>query len=174
MKSQSLIYVSSALGHDISQTEALGSAVWLWMQSPRHSQRAIGELSARLLPAIMKDQYILGFEGNTPVFFAAWAWFSKAAETRYVADPNQLLTEEDWRSGDRFWATDWIAPYGHSIEAANALKKHPFFAEQIVRFFGHREIKSQFMYQLHGRKVSPAENKRFSLTHPVKPGFIKE
>ena len=105
----------------------------------------------------------------------------------YAADPSKLeaidqesrhqaprQTEADWRSGDRFWVTDWIAPYGHSIEVANALKKHPFFAEQIVRFLGHREIKSQFMYQLHGRKVSPAENTRYSRTHPVKPGFIKE
>ncbi|MCV6610115.1 MAG: toxin-activating lysine-acyltransferase [Amphritea sp.] len=174
MDRQKVIIVSSGMGHSISQTEALGSAVWLWMQSERHSQWSVGELNSRLLPAIMNGQYVLGYENNSPVFFCAWAWFSQEAESRYVEDPNAELGTENWRCGDRFWVTDWLAPYGHSREVVNQLKAHPFFAEQIVRFFGHRGTKSHYMYQFHGRQVSPAENRLFSVSHPVTREFIKE
>ncbi|MCW8907153.1 MAG: toxin-activating lysine-acyltransferase [Sedimenticola sp.] len=101
-------------GDAVNQVEVLGATVWLWLHSDRHRPLALQQLNRMLLPVIKRGQYVLAYEGMKPVFFASWACFDAAAEQRYLADPDRLFDAADWDSGDRFWAIDWVAPFGHS------------------------------------------------------------
>ena len=60
------------LGEDCNQSEALGAATWLWMQSPMHCKAPVYALSRLLLPAIVKGQFVLLSQQNKPVCFLSW------------------------------------------------------------------------------------------------------
>ncbi len=58
-----------------SEAQALGAAVWLWMQSPMHRSLPLVALHALLLPPIKRRQFFIAACDEQPVFYAAWALF---------------------------------------------------------------------------------------------------
>jgi cytolysin-activating lysine-acyltransferase len=114
----------------------LGMAAWLWMRSPVHRRTPLYALQGLLLPALKHDQFILGRANGMPVFFCSWAWLDADAEARYLASPKDLL-DEDWRSGDRLWFIDWVAPFGHTRPVSRFLRAG-LFAQQTGRFLSHK------------------------------------
>ena len=134
--------VAPALGHPaISDAESFGSAVWLWMQAAKLHDRPLYALDRMLLPAIQLGQYVLVMEiddagAKHPIAYLGWANLSAEAEARYVINPITGLTREDWKSGDRMWLIDFVAPFGDASKLHAASK--PLFAKASARFMYHR------------------------------------
>ena len=112
--------------------EALGQITWLFSQSPLHSQLKIADLEWSVMPAILVEQFRLfrfgplpglknvnpanllpgytlaGLEAM-PLGVAFWGELSAAAEAKVEAGAR--LDAADWRSGDRLWLLELIAPF---------------------------------------------------------------
>ena len=107
----------------------LGEMTWLLQQSPLHKHFAIADLEWMIMPALMLEQYRVfrgnpqppkeGEEakpGNTPMGLALWAMLSEDAEKKLNdmvmggQGPVKLRPDE-WRSGDRLWLIDLVAPF---------------------------------------------------------------
>jgi len=94
---------------DDTTLRAYGDAVFLAMRSPRHAGTTVAALRAAFEPPLVLGQYrIFRFDG-IPRAMITWGWFSPAVEKTYVG--GGVLDPEDWRSGDRLWLVDMIAPY---------------------------------------------------------------
>jgi cytolysin-activating lysine-acyltransferase len=131
------VMAPALLAETCNQSEALGIATWLWMQSPMHRQAPVYALSTLLLPAIVKGQFVLLSQQDKPVCFLSWARFSRAAEHRYLSNPPIAMPEDDWDCGSRVWLLDWIAPFGHSAQAGSMLRRR-LFAGVVARALHHR------------------------------------
>lgn len=107
----------------------LGEMTWLLGQSPIHKHFSIGDMEWMVMPALMLEQYRIfrgnpnatkeGEEqqpGNMPMGMALWATLSEDAETKLNdmvmggKGPVKLRPDE-WRSGDRLWLIDLVAPF---------------------------------------------------------------
>lgn len=158
-------------GTPFSEAEALGGAVWLWMQSESHRDAPLHMLSTLLLPAIKSRQFLLASENGKPVFYLAWARLSEEAEHRYLHNSPQCMPESDWTSGERLWFLDWVAPFGHS-RALRSIISRRVFPGQCGRSLYHRgDEKGLRIVSFHGIAVTP-EEARFWFEHNP-PAFDK-
>lgn len=102
-----------------SEAEAFGAVTGLWMHTPGYQDVPLNILAGKVLPPIKTEQFILAStqEGGAmkPVAFMAWANFSAEAESRYLENA-AAIRPQDWASGDRMWAINWFAPFGHCAE----------------------------------------------------------
>lgn len=112
--------------------EALGQIVWLFSQSPLHKHLKIADLEWSVMPAVLLEQFrvfsfgpLPGLEAAPPEDFlpgstkegleqmplgvAFWGLLSDEAEGRI--ERGERLTPEDWKSGDRLWLLELIAPF---------------------------------------------------------------
>ncbi len=113
--------------------EALGQIVWLLSQSPVHRELRIRELEWSIMPAVVHEQFRIFRFGPTPgldsvdpksfgsagvtkesleqlpLGVAIWAKMSAEAEAKL--EKGERLAPEDWRSGDRVWLVELIAPF---------------------------------------------------------------
>ncbi|MTD39196.1 toxin-activating lysine-acyltransferase [Erwinia sp. CPCC 100877] len=125
------------LGERLSEAEALGAAVWLWLHSPMHRDAPLHVLPSILLPIIKNRQYVLVSEEGRPVFFLSWMWLNAESEARYLTEATMMIRDEDWRSGERMWFRDFIAPFGHARTMLHLLR-HEIFPHQCARYLWHR------------------------------------
>ena len=152
--------------HTLSEAETLGIVVWLWTHSQTHRNLPIAAVSSLILPAIQTQQYILLLDEQKPVAYAAWAALDEAREALYLQSANSLLTQADWCCGDRYWITDFVAPFGH----ARALRRHTVqtLNTQAIRFLYHKgSDKGIKILEAHGLAVLPQEARHWFDTHPV-------
>lgn len=91
----------------------LGRISWLWMNSPLHRNWPVHLLAQFSIPPIELSQYVLLERDGFPVAYCSWAFMDKETEIRYLLNPSGLA-RADWRSGDRLWFIDWIAPFSSS------------------------------------------------------------
>lgn len=89
----------------------LGRVAALMMGSPEHRYLFVADLEWRLVPPLALRQCRLVQRGGLPVAFLSWALLDEARERRRLAG-NRRLAPADWRSGDRLWLIDLIAPGG--------------------------------------------------------------
>jgi cytolysin-activating lysine-acyltransferase len=101
-----------------SEAEIFGSIVWLAMQANNKNRLPLQELSQWLLPALRTQQFILASENIDgqirPVAYMSWANLTVEVESRYVYNPDEGFSPQEWFGGDRMWVIDWITPFGHS------------------------------------------------------------
>jgi cytolysin-activating lysine-acyltransferase len=90
----------------------VGEIVWLMTQSPLHRHFAIADLEWMVMPAILLNQYRVFHEQGRPVGVALWGFLSQEAETR-LSLPLPRLRSDEWRSGNRCWLVDLIAPFAN-------------------------------------------------------------
>jgi len=88
---------------------AYGDAMFLAFRSGRHVTMPVAMLRAALEPPLVLGQYRIFRFDDVPRGMFTWARLSEEAERRYVAGGQ--LAPEDWRSGERLWLIDIIAPY---------------------------------------------------------------
>jgi cytolysin-activating lysine-acyltransferase len=86
-----------------------GEIVWLMSQSAAHKHFAIADLEWMVMPALLLNQYRLFHHEGRPIGAALWAFLSEEAEARLSLNPVRLRPDE-WKSGDRCWLVDLIAP----------------------------------------------------------------
>lgn len=150
-----------------SEAEALGSTVWLWMHSKSHQKIPLHTLTTLLLPAIKNQQFVLATEADRPVFYLSWANFSQQAELRYLQQHPGCMPEADWKSGDRMWALDWVAPFGHSGIMSQLLKQQ-LFANRCMRALYHRgNDRGLKIKTFHGKAMLPEQARGWFEAHPV-------
>lgn len=102
----------------------IGHVTWLYSQSPAYRMLFIQDLEWRLFPAIMHDQcklYIDRNAGQLPTAYASWALLSASAEQNYIA--SHKLAPSDWKSGDRLWLIDFLAPFGGTAHIFKDLRR---------------------------------------------------
>lgn len=160
------IIAPGLFGTPCNEAEAIGSAVWLWMHSAVHREAPLHVLPAMLLPAIRRRQFAFATEAGKPVFYLSWAWFSEAAEARYVNNLPERMPEADWSSGDRLWLLDWVAPFGHTLTLRRVVSR--LFADRCMRSLNHRGDQCGLrVMEFKGMAVMTEEARAWFLDHPV-------
>lgn len=84
---------------------------WLLLQSDLHRRLALEDVEALFLVPLSLDQVRIYRRGSRPVGLVTWAWLSAEAEASHLAGERPLAAGE-WRSGERLWYPDFIAPFG--------------------------------------------------------------
>jgi len=106
--------------------ELLGKITSLLLASSLHRQYAINDIGAVFLPPIHLNQFRLykNSDGD-PIALVTWAFFSEEIEKKYLTK-KYFLKPEDWKSGNRLWSIDFMAPFGHMRHVSKDLKENIF------------------------------------------------
>src|SRR2546422_5046513 len=107
------------------QASLLGQVAWLMMQSPVHRHLFLADLEYRVAPPLMLQQFRLYRRDNVPVAFVSWALLTEEVEKR-VQSGAWRLQPADWRSGDRLWVVDLVAPHGGVAAVLEDLRENLF------------------------------------------------
>lgn len=110
-------------------TRLLGQIVTLLGQSPGHRHVFVSDLEWLVLPALIARQARVWRRqtenGSIPVIYASWALVDAEVEARLRQGQTRLKPTE-WRSGDRAWLIDLVAPFGGSDAALTELADQVF------------------------------------------------
>lgn len=112
-------------GADMTVSDLFGQAVWLMTQSQGHRNLFISDLEWLVMPAVLLRQFRIFPGKNQPIGIALWAQVSEAVEQRIITG-NIRMSPEDWKSGDRLWLLDLIAPFGLVDEMLGDLQNTTF------------------------------------------------
>lgn len=104
---------------------ALGEVVWLFMQSPGHRHLFLADLEWLVMPAMMLGQFRTFRSGEQIAGLALWATVSEEVEKRLTAGVVSLAPA-DWKSGDRLWLVELVAPFGGADAMIEDLKTSVF------------------------------------------------
>ena len=106
----------------VAVAAALGEIAWLLSQSPNHRHALfLGDLEWLVMPPLMQGQYRLFYAQKRPVGVALWAFVSEEVEQRLAGGGR--LGSNDWRSGDRVWLVEIVAPFGNQEKMLEDLRK---------------------------------------------------
>ncbi|MFZ8864977.1 MAG: toxin-activating lysine-acyltransferase [Rickettsiales bacterium] len=106
--------------------ELLGEISSLLLSSKLHRQYRINDIGTVFLPPIHLNQFrIYKNKDVDPIALVTWAFFSKEIKEKYLTK-KYLLKPEDWKSGDRLWLIDFLAPFGHMKMVGKDLKNNVF------------------------------------------------
>jgi cytolysin-activating lysine-acyltransferase len=113
-------------------SEVLGEIVWLMSQSPLHKQFFISGLEWLVMTPVLLQQFRLFYDKDKPIGVAFWGTVSEEVEQRLAAGTTRLRPQ-DWKSGDRLWVVEIIAPFGGAEAMVQDLKAK-VFAEKQMKF----------------------------------------
>lgn len=106
-------------------SEVLGEIVWLMSQSPLHKQFFVSDLEWFVMTPMLLQQFRLFYDKQKPVGVVFWASVSEEVEARLAAGTSRMRPQ-DWKSGDRLWVVEAIAPFGGAEEMVKDLKAKVF------------------------------------------------
>jgi cytolysin-activating lysine-acyltransferase len=112
-------------------SEVLGEIVWLMSQSPLHKQFFISDLEWLVMTPVLLQQFRLFYDQAKPIGVAFWATVDAEVEARLAAGTTRMRPQ-DWKSGDRLWVVEVIAPFGGAEAMVQDLK---------AKVFPQREVK---------------------------------
>jgi cytolysin-activating lysine-acyltransferase len=101
----------------VTAAHVLGEIGWLMAQSPIHAALPLSALNWLVIPAVDARQFFIFREGERPVGVAFWAFCSPEVEKKLAAgalEPANRLGAADWKSGDRLWLVDLVAPFANA------------------------------------------------------------
>ncbi len=98
--------------------DLMGQIVWLLRQAPGYENADLDRVDALFFRPLMYDQLRVFHRNATPIGLVVWARLSDAAEARYLQ--TGMLGHDDWQSGNRFWFTDFLAPFGDAAPLTRA------------------------------------------------------
>jgi cytolysin-activating lysine-acyltransferase len=111
-------------------SEVLGEIVWLMSQSPLHKQFFISDLEWLVMTPVLLQQFRLFYDDTKPIGVAFWGTVDGEVEERLKAGTTRLRPQ-DWKSGDRLWVVEVIAPFGGAEEMVKDLKAKVFPAREM-------------------------------------------
>jgi cytolysin-activating lysine-acyltransferase len=100
------------------------------MQSPAHKHLFMADLEWLVLPPVLLRKFRIFRCRGVPIGFASWAYLSEEAEARFKAGARRLKPE-DWKSGDRLWLIDVIAPFGGGDAILKELRERAFKGQTV-------------------------------------------
>jgi cytolysin-activating lysine-acyltransferase len=110
----------------LSAMDALGSMVFLALQSPLHRRWLISDMERNFIPALKTGQCKIYFYGpDNPKAFVTWALVDDAAHLKLMAD-GLTPHESKWASGDKLWFIDVVAPHGDAGMVIRDMRKNHF------------------------------------------------
>jgi len=115
----------------LKRLPAMGPIIMLYMQSSHRRFQFISDLEWLLLPPLVSGQCKLYMKKEYPLSFISWAFLDEAAEKRLFQNGGRLRPD-DWKSGDRLWIIDLVAPYGGVENMLGDIRKNEF-PDQIIR-----------------------------------------
>ncbi len=112
-------------GHAKTMSAVLGEIVWLMSQSPLHKQFFISDLEWFVMTPALLQQFRTFYATDRPIGVVLWASVSEEVEERLMAGTTKLRPQ-DWKSGDKLWVVEVIAPFGGAEEMVKDLKANVF------------------------------------------------
>lgn len=109
----------------VHNAQVFGEVAWLFARSPLHYEMPVRKLEQWAFPPIVLQQFRLYRREGRPVAFFSWAFLSEAVEKKYALSP-QSLEPGEWRSGERLWIIDFIAPFGDTARVMRDLRETVF------------------------------------------------
>lgn len=104
-----------------TQAHVLGEIVTLLAQSPAHKHLFVADLDWFIGPPMMVGQFRVIYAEERPVALALWASVSEEVDKELLAGRMRLKPTE-WKSGDRLWLMELIAPsFASDAEQAKKL-----------------------------------------------------
>ena len=103
---------------ELTKLPLLGPAFWLFARDQRLRFTFVADLDWRLLPPLVLDQCRLYSKADMPWAFATWAFVSDAVDQR-LRTTSPVIAPHEWRSGDKPWLIDVVAPFGDVEVVAN-------------------------------------------------------
>lgn len=128
---QSMFTEPTPGGNQKTVAALLGEVIWLFSQSPKHKNFFLSDLEWLVMTPIMLKQLRVFYAPDRPIGVALWAYVNEEIEKRLMAG-NARLGPADWKSGDRLWLVDIVAPYGGHEEMIKDLKGKIFPEEKIM------------------------------------------
>ena len=131
-------------------SQVLGEIVWLMSQSPAHKQFFIDDLEWLVMTPIMLQQFRLYYQdappaqgGKRPIGVVLWGLVSDEVDARLTAGTTRLRPH-DWKSGDKAWVVEVIAPFGGGDAMVADLKAQVFKDRELRALVvkdGKREVR---------------------------------
>jgi len=100
-------------------------------QSPSHKQFFIADLEWFVMTPIVLQQFRLFYDETKPIGCVLWGSVNEEVEQQLISGTPRLRPQE-WKSGDRLWVVEIIAPFGGAEEMVKDLK---------AKVFKERELK---------------------------------
>ncbi len=110
----------------------LGEITWLMTQSPNHKGFFISDLEWMIMVPVMLQQFRLFYDKDKPIGVALYARVNDEVEER-LKSGSARLRPQDWKSGDKLWIVEIIAPFG-GHEAMMTDFKQQLFKDTDVHF----------------------------------------
>lgn len=102
---------------ELEKLPLLGPALWLFARDPMRRFTFIADLDWRLLPPLVLDQCKLYSREGIPWAFVTWARVTDAIDQR-LRSAAPVVAPHEWRSGDKLWLIDVVAPFGDAAGIA--------------------------------------------------------
>ena len=111
-------------------SEVLGEIVWLMSQSALHKQLFVSDIEWLVMTPMLLQQFRIFYDQTKPVGVIFWANASEEVEARLAAGVTRMRPQ-DWKSGDRLWVVEAIAPFGAAEQMVQDLKAKVFPTREI-------------------------------------------
>jgi cytolysin-activating lysine-acyltransferase len=79
---------------------------------------------------VLLQQFRMFYDKDKPIGVAFWATVNAEVEERLAAGTSRLRPQ-DWKSGDRLWVVEVIAPFGGAEEMVKDLKAKVFAGRRL-------------------------------------------
>ena len=79
---------------------------------------------------VLLQQFRLFYDQQKPIGVVLWARVDADVDAR-LAEGTNKLRPQDWKSGDRLWVVEVIAPFGGAEEMVQDLKANVFANERL-------------------------------------------
>ena len=103
----------------------LGEIIWLMTRSTNHRYYFITDLEWMVLQPVSLGQFRVFHGEEFPVGVFFWAYVNEEVEKR-LSEGIVRLSPDDWKSGDRLWLVDVIAPFGNVEQMLEDVVKNVF------------------------------------------------
>ncbi|SRR5258706_427554 len=112
-------------GHAKTISSVFGEIVWLMSQSPLHKQFFVSDLEWFVMTPVLLKQFRMFYAKDRPIGVVFWGFVNDEVEERLKAGTTKLRPQ-DWKSGDKLWVVEVIAPFGGAEEMVKDLKEKVF------------------------------------------------
>lgn len=141
----------------LAKLPLLGPVIWLYMHAPSHKHLFLTDVEWMIIPPMTLNQYKLYMKEEAPLAYASWALVDEETEKRLLSGRIRLAPK-DWKSGDRLWLIDLVAPFGGGKDVLKDIRDN---------VFPSRPIK-QLVPDANGKGVRPIEWKSSQAPSPDK------
>jgi cytolysin-activating lysine-acyltransferase len=111
-----------------------GEIVWLFSQSPKHKNFFVSDLEWLVMTPILLKQFRVFYAPDRPIGVALWGYVNDEVEERLMGG-HARLAPPDWKSGEKLWLVDIVAPHG-GYDAMIKDLKEKVFPERKMHFLG--------------------------------------